>query len=101
MDTRAGYVKFAFFKTRKIDLVKLGKIIDGAGYTLKKLELEVKGDIAESETEKGRYELKLETGQTFYLEGTHSPKTGVLVKGEVQGWDTWTPKIKNLKEVGA
>ena len=99
MDTRAGYVKFALLDSQKIDLMKLSKIVDGAGYTAKKLELELKGDIGESE--KGTHELKLESGQSFLLEGTSTPKTGVIVKGEVQDWNTWLPKLKDLVEVGS
>jgi hypothetical protein len=101
MDTRAGYVKFALLDPQKIDLLKLSKVVEGAGYTPKSLHLELKGDIAESKTEKGQHELKLPTGQTFLIDGTPTPKTGVVVKGEVQGWNTWLPKLKNLEEVGS
>ena len=96
-------MKFALIKSQKIDLIKLGKIVYGAGYTTKKLELEAKGDIVESgkgEDGKAQYEFKLETGQTFPIEGTYEPKSGVWISGELQGWDSWLPKIRNLKEVG-
>ncbi|MDA0840850.1 MAG: hypothetical protein O3B01_26635 [Planctomycetota bacterium] len=101
MDTRAGYLKFAFLAPQKIDLLKLSKIVAGAGYTAKSLQIELKGDIVESGKEKGQHELKLETGQSFPIEGTSAPKAGVIVKGEVQGWDTWMPTLKLLKELGS
>lgn len=100
IDTEEGYVKFGFTEPKTLDFTAVNKAADDAAYTLKILELRVRGrTLTTACTSCAGDTLALripQTGQVLELIGDVPLDRDVLLHASVTGWLGDHPQLEVL-----